>query len=395
MKITSLPIHFLAVISFLLCGSLVNAQEHSVAEANDEGPVNTQQEITDYTNHHLKDSHDFHLFSYQGSDGERHSVGFSLPIILWASNGPVVFMSSEFHHDIDGEVVVEKGGSRFVNLHDKIYELEEGADSIVMGEDHHPENAHKPFDLSITKSVFGILLVGLLLLFWFGSLGKQYKKKKIPTGFGRALEPLVIYVRDEIARPNIGEHKYKKYMSFLLTVFFFIWVSNLLGMTPFGFNITGQIAVTVCLALFTFFIVQFSGNKDYWKHIFWMPDVPVIMKIILIPIEVLGMLTKPFSLLIRLFANITAGHVVVMGLVALMITLKAQFGAVGSTGLSLVLTLFISVIEILVAFLQAFIFTMLSALFIGMAVAEHDHHHEHDTDGHEVDDVEDVRESFV
>ncbi|RXG17902.1 ATP synthase F0 subcomplex A subunit [Leeuwenhoekiella aestuarii] len=395
MKITSLPIHFLAVISFLLCGSLVNAQEHSVAEANDEGPVNTQQEITDYTNHHLKDSHDFHLFSYQASDGERHSWGFSLPIILWASNGPVAFMSSEFHHDIDGEVVVEKGGSRFVNLHDKIYELEEGADSIVIGEDHHPENAHKPFDLSITKSVFGILLVGLLLLFWFGSLGKQYKKKNIPTGFGRALEPLVIYVRDEIARPNIGEHKYRKYMSFLLTVFFFIWVSNLLGMTPFGFNITGQIAVTVCLALFTFFIVQFSGNKDYWKHIFWMPDVPVIMKIILIPIEVLGMLTKPFSLLIRLFANITAGHVVVMGLIALMITLKAQFGAVGSTGLSLVLTLFISVIEILVAFLQAFIFTMLSALFIGMAVAEHDHHHEHDAEGHDIDDVEDVRESFV
>ena len=395
MKITSLPIHFLAVISFLLCRTLLNAQEHSVAEANDEGPVNTQQEITDYTNHHLKDSHDFHLFSYQGSDGERHSFGFSLPVILWASNGPVAFMSSEFHHDIDGEVVVEKGGSRFVNLHDKIYELEEGAEEVVMGEDHHPVNAHKPFDLSITKSVFGILLVGLLLLFWFGSLGKQYKKKSIPTGFGRALEPLVIYVRDEIARPNIGEHKYRKYMSFLLTVFFFIWVSNLLGMTPFGFNITGQIAVTVCLALFTFFIVQFSGNKDYWKHIFWMPDVPVIMKIILIPIEVLGMLTKPFSLLIRLFANITAGHVVVMGLIALMITLKAQFGAVGSTGLSLVLTLFISVIEILVAFLQAFIFTMLSALFIGMAVAEHDHHHEHDEEGHEVDDVEDVRESFV
>lgn len=395
MKITSLPIHFLAVISFLLCGSLVNAQEHSVAEANDEGPVNTQQEITDYTNHHLKDSHDFHLFSYQGSDGERHSVGFSLPIILWASNGPVAFMSSEFHHDIDGDVVVEKGGSRFVNLHDKIYELEEGADAIVMGEDHHPENAHKPFDLSITKSVLGILVVGLLLIFWFASLGKQYKKKKIPTGFGRVLEPLVIYVRDEIARPNIGEHKYRKYMSFLLTVFFFIWVSNLLGMTPFGFNITGQIAVTVCLALFTFFIVQFSGNKDYWKHIFWMPDVPVIMKIMLIPIEVLGMLTKPFSLLIRLFANITAGHVVVMGLIALMITLKAQFGAIGSTGLSVVLTLFISVIELLVAFLQAFIFTMLSALFIGMAVAEHDHHHEHDAEGHEIDDVEDVREEFV
>ncbi len=395
MKISSLRIHFLAVISFLLVGSLASAQEHSVAEANDDGAVDTQKEITDYTNHHLKDSHDFHLFSYTDAAGERHHVGFSLPVIVWASNGPVAFMSSEFHHDTDGEVIVEKGGSRFVNLHDKIYELEEGAEEIVMGEDHHPVNAHHPFDLSITKSVLGIILVGLLLLFWFGSLGRQYKKKNIPTGFGRALEPLVIYVRDEIARPNIGEHKYRKYMSFLLTVFFFIWVSNLLGMTPFGFNITGQIAVTVCLALFTFIIVQFSGNKDYWKHIFWMPDVPVIMKIILIPIELLGILTKPFSLLIRLFANITAGHVVVMGLIALMITLKAQFGAVGSTGLSLVLTLFISLIEILVAFLQAFIFTMLSALFIGMAVAEHDHHHEHDAEGHEIDDVEDVRESFV
>ena len=182
-------------------------------------------------------------------------------------------------------------------------------------------------------------------------------------------------------------------MPYLLTVFFLIWIANLLGLTPFGFNITGQIAVTVCLALFTFFIVQFNGNKDYWKHIFWMPDVPVIMKIALIPIEVLGMFTKPFSLLIRLFANITAGHFVVMSLIALMITLKAQFGAIGSTGLSVFLTLFISVIELLVAFLQAFIFTMLSALFIGMAVAEHDHP-EHAGTGEE-DDIDEVRERFV
>jgi F-type H+-transporting ATPase subunit a len=145
-------------------------------------------------------------------------------------------------------------------------------------------------------------------------------------------------------------------------------------LTPLGFNVTGQIAVTACLALFTFLIVQFSGNKDYWGHIFWMPGVPVPMKIILAPIEVLGMFTKPFSLMIRLFANITAGHFVVMSLIALMITLKAMFGPVASTGVSVALTLFISVIEILVAFLQAFIFTMLSSLFIGMAVQEHEHH---------------------
>jgi F-type H+-transporting ATPase subunit a len=203
---------------------------------------------------------------------------------------------------------------------------------------------------------------------------------------------LVLYVRDEIAKPNIGEQKYRKYMGYLLTVFFLIWIGNLLGLTPFGFNITGQIAVTVCLALFTFIIVQFSGNKDYWKHIFWMPGVPILMKIALIPIEIIGLLTKPFSLTVRLFANITAGHVVVMGLIALMITLKAQFGMVGSTGLALFLTLFLSVIELLVAFLQAFIFTMLSALFIGMAVAEHDHP-EHA--GAEEDDIDEVRERFV
>ena len=175
-------------------------------------------------------------------------------------------------------------------------------------------------------------------------------------------------------------------MGFLLTVFFFIWIANLLGLTPLGFNITGQIAVTVCLAIFTFIIVQFSGNKDYWQHIFWMPGVPVPMKIILMPIEILGILTKPFSLLIRLFANITAGHFVVMSLIALMITMKAQFGTVGSTSISLLLSTFITLIELLVAFLQAYIFTMLSALFIGMAVEEHHHDHAHDEEGHGLED---------
>jgi F-type H+-transporting ATPase subunit a len=242
-----------------------------------------------------------------------------------------------------------------------------------MDEHDHPTNT-QPLDLSITKSVVGMLLTGVLMLWLFTGLARSYKKGPIPTGAGRVLEPLVIYVRDEIARPNIGEHKYKRYMSFLLTVFFFIWILNLLGLTPLAFNVTGNIAVTFCLALFTFLIVQFSGNKQYWGHIFWMPGVPVPMKIILAPIEVLGMFTKPFSLMIRLFANITAGHMVMMSLIALTILLKSQFGPVGSTGISLLLSLFISLIELLVAFLQAFIFTMLSSLFIGMAVADHDHH---------------------
>jgi len=158
-----------------------------------------------------------------------------------------------------------------------------------------------------------------------------------------------------------------------LTVFFYIWILNLMGLTPLGFNVTGNIAITVGLALITFIVVQFSGNKNYWKHIFWMPGVPIPMKIILMPIEVLGMLTKPFALLIRLFANITAGHFVVMSLIALMITMKATFGLVASTGMAFALAFFITIIELLVAFLQAYIFTMLSALFIGMAVEEEHH----------------------
>jgi F-type H+-transporting ATPase subunit a len=226
----------------------------------------------------------------------------------------------------------------------------------------------------MTKSVFGFLLVSLLLLFGFRSLANQYKKHSIPVGFGRVLEPLVLYVRDEIARPNIGEKHYKRFTGFLLTVFFFIWASNLLGLTPLGFNITGQLAVTFTLALFTYVITQFSGNKDYWKHIFWMPGVPAPMKVILAPIELLGTITKPFSLMIRLFANISAGHIVVMSLISIAIIMKSSMGVVGATALSFALSFFLTLIELLVAFLQAYIFTMLSALFIGMAVQEHDHH---------------------
>ena len=163
-------------------------------------------------------------------------------------------------------------------------------------------------------------------------------------------------------------------MGYLLTVFFFIWILNLLGMTPLGINVTGNIAITVCLAIFTFVITQFSANKEYWKHIFWMPGVPVPMKIILMPIELLGTLTKPFALLIRLFANITAGHVVIMSLIAMIFVTKNIYM---DMPISLALTLFISVIEVLVAFLQAFIFTMLTSLFIGMAVQEHEHDHDH------------------
>ncbi|WP_375240797.1 F0F1 ATP synthase subunit A [Polaribacter sp.] len=377
MKIAQKIIKFftIAVIAVITSTTFALETGKKSHSENDGGQVNTQEEVTDYIKHHLKDSHDFTFFSYSTDQGERKHFGFPLPVILWSSEGLVTFMSSEFHHNDDGHVIVEKNGLKFTKIHSKIYELEKGATAVSFDETHHATNAHKTLDFSITKSVVGILFASLLMFLGFSALAKQYKSRKVPKGFGRVLEPLVIYVRDEIARPNIGEKKYKKFMGFLLTVFFFIWILNLLGLTPLGFNVTGQIAVTVALALFTMVIYITNGSKDFWAHTLWMPGVPVILRPILAVIELAGfILIKPFSLLVRLFANITAGHFVVMSLIALMVTMKEAFGPVASTGMSLVLALFIMVIEILVAFLQAFIFTMLSSLFIGMAVEEHDHH---------------------
>lgn len=343
-------------------------------DGKDGGQINTKEEVEAYIIHHIKDSHDFSLFSYTDGEGVRKHFGFPLPVIVYTSQGLVTFMSSEFHHNDDGHVIVEKDGLKFAKIHSKIYELDAEASTVSFDADHHPTNAHKVLDFSITKSVVGILFVGLLLLWWFSSLARQYKTKQIPTGFARVLEPLVIYVRDEIARPNIGEKHYRRFTGYLLTVFFFIWVLNLLGLTPLGFNVTGQLAVTACLAIFTLIIYTVSGTKGYWMHMIWMPGVPVLIRPVLAVIELAGaFLIKPFSLLVRLFANISAGHIVVMSLIAIMFTLKNSLGVVGATGLSLVLSFFITLIEVLVAFLQAYIFTMLSALFIGMAVDDHAH----------------------
>ena len=354
---------FMIITTFSFANTAAHKDaEH--AESHNEGPIDTPEKINAYIKHHLQDAHSFVLYT-DGKTGKH--VGFDLPVIL-LDGGLHVFSAAKFHH---GEAVVESNGNYYKLAHGKIYKTNKEGHLRMHGE--HPTN-YRPLDLSITKSVLGMLLTGLLMVIFFSALARSYKKGPIPTGLGRVLEPLVLYVRDEIARPNIGEKKYKKFMPYLLTVFFFIWILNLLGLTPLGFNVTGNIAVTLCLALFTFIIVQFSANKEYWGHIFWMPGVPVPMKIILAPIEVLGMFTKPFSLTIRLFANITAGHFVLMSLIALMITMKVAFGPVASTGMSLLLSTFIFVIELLVAFLQAFIFTMLSSLFIGMAVVEHDHH---------------------
>ena len=315
--------------------------------------------------HHVKDAHEFHLWDWKGSP-----VSLSLPIILWTESGLTAFSSSEFHHDDEGHTIVEANGGRFVKLHEKIYQLNAGVTKIVYDSEHHPTNAQKPIDLSITRNVFMMWISVGLLLFIFLSTARSYKKSSdgVPTGIAGFMEPRIIFVRDEIGKPMIGEHKYKKYMPYLLTIFFFIWINNIFGLIPIlnGANLSGNIAFTFTLAVFTFIITTISGNKNYWKHIFWMPGVPVPMKIFLMPIEIIGMFVKPISLMIRLFANITAGHVIILALMSLIFVFKS----VAIAPVSVAFSLFITVIEIIVTAIQAYIFTILSALYFGMATEE-------------------------
>jgi F-type H+-transporting ATPase subunit a len=338
---------------------------HESAEGAHAEPTDVKSKIKEFINHHLLDSHDFTL-SVNEETGEHYGV--SLPIILWDS-GLQVFSSSKFHH---GEETAEHNGNYYVLHHEKIYKTD-ASGVLTEGEHGHPTNV-RPIDFSITKSVIGIMLVSLFMFVLFSSLAKSYGKNKgIASGVGRIFEPLVLYVRDEIAIPNIGEKNYKKYMSYLLTIFFFILFLNILGLMPLGFNVTGNIAITVSLALLTYIITTLTANKNYWGHIFWMPGVPTPMKFILAPIELLGTIIKPFSLMIRLYANMLAGHVVLMSIIGLMFIFKSWIGSTLSFGLAFAL----SILEILVAFLQAYIFTMLSALYFGAGNEEHHHDEAH------------------
>ena len=348
----------------------VDQQAKPVAEG-ETAPI--REQIQEVIAHHVLDGHDFSLFEYDGQH-----IGFSLPIILW-DNGVHFFSSSKFHY---GESVVQSNGNYYVLHHnEKIYKsdaagkvLTEEIREIKNGKEVVSEKELHPIDLSITKGVLSIMVVALLMFLLFTSLSKSYiKNGGISSGAGRFFEPIVLYIRDEIAIPNIGEKHYKRYMSYLLTIFFFVWFLNIFGLTPLGINVTGNIAITFGLAIITFIITTLTANKNYWGHIFWMPGVPVPMKIILAPIELLGVFIKPFALMIRLYANIFAGHVVLMSLIGLIFIFKSWLGS----SLSFMLSFAISIIEILVALLQAYIFTMLSALYFGSAVEEHHHEEAH------------------
>jgi F-type H+-transporting ATPase subunit a len=330
-----------------------------------------REQNLEFVKHHTKDSHDFGLLV---DESEHAHYGFPLPIILWTDKGLVTFSSSAFEHDDDGKVVVEKENMKFSKIHGKIYQLDSGETEVIFGNDHHPLNAHQiHLDFSITKNVAVTIMMCILLFFVFRAVAKSYTSGLSPKGSAKFFEPIIVFVRDEIAIPNIGEKSYRKYMPYLLTVFFFIWFLNLAGMTPLGINVTGNIALTSALAIMTYLITTFTAKKDYWMHIFWMPGVPWPMKIVLAPIELLGTFIKPFALMIRLYANMLAGHLVLGALIAAVF----YFDAVAAKGAFVGLTFFLNLIELLVALLQAYIFTMLTALYFGAAAEEHDHAHAH------------------
>lgn len=236
-------------------------------------------------------------------------------------------------------------------------------------------------DFSISRHLVFAILGALIVILIFTRLAGKYKRgvgrETAPRGtFQNMMETLIVFIRDEVAKPNLGSH-YNKYLPYLLTVFFFIFVCNLLGLVPFGATATSNITITAVLATFTFIITQVNASKDHWRHVFWPPGVPWPIKLILIPVEILGLFTKPFALAVRLFANLTAGHLIILSLIGLIFTLANLFGAAAGYGVSVVsvaFSLFIYMLELLVSFIQAYIFTMLSALFIGMAVEEHEHH---------------------
>lgn len=404
----------LAVTSALFLGTFAaKASETPVANASETSEKKEGFNAGEMIMHHVMDAHEIHFVTLnEGTPDEKH-FSIPLPVIVWSKEkGLDIFLSSKFHsaHHSDGSAEEDNGHvvpphseeypdlivenlpavathpevptyNGYALVHEKIY-LTDANGQLTYDEEGHPTNA-QPLDLSITKTVFGLFLAIAVLLFVMFKVAGAYKKRGMasPKGIQSFVEPIVLFIRDDIAKPSIGA-KYERFMPYLLTVFFFILIANLVGLVPFigGFNVTGNIAVTLVLALLTFIITAINGNKDYWLHIFNTPGVPWWLKfpVPLMPIiELMGMLSKPVVLCLRLFANITAGHIIILSFISLIFIFNNLYGsgaAYGASVLSVAFGIFMNIMELLVAFLQAYVFTLLSAIYFGQAVEEHAHH---------------------
>jgi F0F1-type ATP synthase, subunit a len=348
------------------------AQEKVEAHVADEKTAKKDFDANEVIFGHVLDAHEFHFLSYKGSDGKEHHATIPLPVILYSKEkGLDIFMSSKFHH---GEHTY-KGYKLLTNeniAEEKLDPEKYSASQIVAVNDKGEiNNDIKVYDVSLTRNVVQMLLALALLVWVMLYMAKKYRTGQgvttAPKGVQNIMEPIITFIRDEVAVPNLGK-KYKKYFPYLLTVFFFILINNLVGLIPGSANVTGNIAFTMVLAVISFIVIIFSTNKHYWAHIF-NPPVPMGIKPILIPVEILGVFTKPFALMIRLFANMIAGHIIIISLISLIFIFGSISTAIGwgFSPLSVAFVIFIYLIEILIAFLQAYIFTILTAVFIGQA----------------------------
>jgi len=352
-----------------------NAQEP--AKAKKEAAIDPAKIILE----HVGDGHEFHFFTIQG-----HAVAIPLPVLLYSpSKGISFFLFSKFE---------EKGFYQEYRFIDEKFlkesHLDEAKDAkgqplytqgkiYAANAQGMPDLSVKVYDFSFTRNVVQLIIAMILLVWLMNGVAKQYKNgtgvKTAPTGFQNAVEPVITFVRDEVGKPNLG-HKYEKYMPFLLTIFFFILINNLIGLIPGTANVTGNIAFTAVLGVISFVVILYSTNKHFWMHIFW-PPVPGFVKPIMTPVEILGIFTKPFALIIRLFANMLSGHIIILSFICLIFIFGAMNTALGwgTSPLFVLLAVFIYLIEVMVAFIQAFIFANLTAVFIGQAF-EGEHHEE-------------------
>ncbi len=349
------------IVALFFSGQVQASSEHS-----DEKAFNAGEMII----HHVSDAHSIHIIG---------DITIPLPVILYTDEGIDIFSSGNFmdeHHNAI-EYTSPSTGNTYELHHEKIHFA--GEHDSHEGNDH-AEGHHKTLiDFSITKSVFGMFFIIFMMFIVFGAVAKSAKKNKgkAPKGIQNVMEPLILFIRDEVVIPSIGKKHANRYMPFLLSFFFFIWMCNMLGLIPFlgGFNITGTLSITLVLAAFVFIVTTISGNKNYWGHILWPPGVPLPIKLILVTIEIASIIIKPAVLMVRLTANIVAGHIIILAFVSL-ILIFGQQSAVAGYGVavgSVAFMIFMFFIELLVAFLQAYVFTLLAALYFGDANQEAHH----------------------
>lgn len=348
------------VVMMLLSAVFLRANPEAAA-GEDHGKFDAGKMILE----HIMDAHDWHLWG-----DHHHPVSIPLPIILKTDKGWDMFMSSAFHHGtqtVKGHYIYTLN-----NNHIQIVDASGNIDTVATS---------RLWDLSITKNAASILISVVILLFIFIPIARRYSAdpNRAPKGLQSLLEPIIYFIRENIAIPNIGEKKHARYMPFLLTVFFFILINNLMGLIPFfpgGANVTGNISIPFTLAGIVLVVILLTANKHFWHHMLAMPGVPAWVLVILTPIEILGFFIRPFVLMMRLFANITAGHIVILSFISMIFIFGAgsKVAGYGISVFSMSLVVFMSVLELLVAFLQAYVFTLLTAIYFGSAVEEPHHH---------------------